>query len=239
MTTALIYDILLQMSERVKEEAESSRSYDSPVRRARARETELRILHAAEATFAELGYVGTSMTTITERAGVDPRTIYKVFGTKVGLLSRLVDVAMVGDQDAIPVLERPWATRAFDAPTGAERVRAFAAAVRSVMQRAGAAFRTASQAAVAEPEAHALWAEGQRKREQDVTSFVSALESASMLRNVTPAHAVATVWILTSPETFLQLTDGMGWILDEYEKWLERSLAEALLKPTESSRKAP
>jgi len=223
---------VLQVNDESKGRTEGTRDYDSPVRRARARETERRLLEAAGANFAEHGYVGTSMAAIAERAGVDPRTVYKIFGTKVDLLSRFVDVAMVGDQDAVPVAERPWAAGAFDAPTGAERARAFASTARQVMERAGIAFRTAAQAAVADPDAAALWAIGQRKREQDATSFVVSLGEAEMLRSDrTPAQVVASVWLLTSPETYTQLTDGLGWSLDEYERWLERSLSDALLDP--------
>jgi AcrR family transcriptional regulator len=222
------------MGDEVKGSIGRTRTYDSPVRRARARETEGRVLAAASAAFTELGYVGTSIAAIAERAEVDPRTVYKIFGSKVGVLSRLVDVTMVGDQEAVPVMDRPWAITALEAPTAAERTSAFAAAIRRVMERAGAVFRTAAQAAVAEPEAAALWALGQRKREEDATAFVAALDGASMLRGDRPrASAAATVWLLTSPETFLQLTDGLGWSLEEYEQWLERSLVDALLdRPT-------
>lgn len=207
-----------------------TRPYDSPVREARARATERRLLEAAEAAFAEHGYVGTTVANIAERADVDPRTVYKIFGTKVALLSRLVDVAMVGDQDAVPVMMRPWAAQAFEAPTSAERVTAFASISRHIMERAGIAFRTAAQAAANDREAAALWAEGQRKREEDATAFVAALAEASMVRSDRPtAHAVATVWLVTSPETYLQLTDGLGWSLDEYERWVAQALVDALL----------
>ena len=86
------------MARAVKPPVESTRRYDSPVRRARALETEHRIMDAADALFAERGYVGTSLAAIAERAGINPRTLYKVFDSKVALLSRLVDVAIVGDQ---------------------------------------------------------------------------------------------------------------------------------------------
>ena len=72
-----------------------SRPYDSPVRRERSLETEHRILAAAERAFADTGYVGTSLAAIADAAGVNARTVYKVFGTKVRLLSRFVDVAIV------------------------------------------------------------------------------------------------------------------------------------------------
>lgn len=206
------------------------RRYDSPIRRERALETERRILRAAATAFAETGYVATSLAAIANEAGVNPRTVYKVFGTKVRLLSRLVDVAMVGDQEAVPVAGRSWMLDAFNALTGVERVAAFAAAIRRVMESAGAVFRTAAQAAAADPEASALWRLGQNRRQQDAAAFTAALHDASHLRSDrTPDEATASVWLLTSPETYLQMTDGLAWSVDQYEQWLRQSMFDLLL----------
>ena len=212
--------------------AYAGRRYDSPVRRAKAQRTERRIIDAAATLFVDGGYVATSLAAVADRAEVDPRTVYKVFGSKVGLLSRLVDVAIVGDQEAVPVADRSWAADAFGAATGSERVEAFAAVVRHVMASAGWAFRIAAQAAAADADAAALWATGQRHRLEDATRFVSSLRHAQLLRRDRPSRdAVATVWLVSSPETFIQLVDGLGWTLGRYEHWVERTLADALLKP--------
>lgn len=206
------------------------RTYDSPLRRSRALETERRVLAAAEALFAEHGYVGTSLTAVAEKAGINPRTVYKIFGSKVGLLGRLVDVAIVGDQDGVAVADRPWAAAAFNAATGRERVRGYATAIRRVMESAGTAFRIAAQAGAADPEAAALWATGQRLRLADSRAFVASLHAADMLRRDRRREdAVATVWLVTSPETFDQLSDGLGWMIDRYQRWVELTLATALL----------
>jgi AcrR family transcriptional regulator len=206
------------------------RAYDSPLRRAKAQETERRVLAAAESLFGERGYVGTSLAAVAEQAGINARTVYKIFGSKVALLSRLVDVAMVGDQEAVPVADRPWAAAAFDAATGRERVRAYATAIRRVMDSAGSAFRIAAQAAAADPEAAALWTMGQRLRLEDSTAFVAALHDAGLLRSDRRRpDAVATVWLVTSPETFTQLSDGLGWTIDHYGRWVDRTLAAVLL----------
>jgi AcrR family transcriptional regulator len=209
-----------------------TRRYDSPARRAKAQETEARILEAAAALFAERGYVATSLAAVAEQAGVNARTVYKVFGTKVRLLSRFVDVAIVGDQEAIPVAERSWAEAAFHARAGRERVQAYAATIRRVMSSAGPAFRVAAQAAAADVEAAELWGVGQRLRLEDSTAFVTALHDAQLLRRGSSRpEAVTTVWLLTSPETFTQLHDGLGWTLDQYERWLTHTLEDALLDP--------
>jgi AcrR family transcriptional regulator len=212
-----------------------ARSYDSPVRRAKAQETERRIIDAAAALFIDHGYVGTSLAAVAARAEVDPRTVYKVFGSKVGLLSRLVDIAIVGDQEAVPVAARSWAVDAFGADTGSERVHAFATLVRHVMASAGWAFRIAAQAAATDADAAALWATGQRHRLDDATKFVRSLRHTDLLRRDRSGRdAVATVWLVSSPETFIQLTDGLGWTLGRYEHWMERTLVDALLEPPTS-----
>jgi AcrR family transcriptional regulator len=173
--------------------AHAGRRYDSPVRRAKAHETERRIIDAAARLFVDGGYVATSLAAVADRAEVDPRTVYKVFGSKVGLLSRLVDVAIVGDQEAVPVADRSWAADAFGAATGGERVKAFAALVRHVMGSAGWAFRIAAQAAAADADAAALWATGQRHRLEDATRFVSSLRYTHLLRRDRPSRdAIAT-----------------------------------------------
>ena len=111
-----------------------------------------------------------------------------------------------------------------------ERVGAFAAAIRRVMQSAGAVFRTAAQAAVADPEAAALWRVGQTRRQQDAAAFIAALHGASQFRSDrTPDEAIASVWLLTSPETYLQMTDGLAWSPDQYEQWLRQSMRDLLL----------
>jgi AcrR family transcriptional regulator len=207
------------------------------LRRSRALETERRVLAAAEALFAELGYVGTSLAAVAEEAGINPRTVYKIFGTKVALLSRLVDVAIVGDQEAVPVADRAWAAAAYNAATGRERVRAYAAGARRVMESAGTAFRIAAQAAAADPEAAALWQTGQRLRLEDSTAFVASLHAARMLHpRRRRQDAAATVWLVTSPETFDQLDRGLSWTINRYERWVDQTLAAALLADVPTDR---
>lgn len=220
------------MARAVNPSPQLPRRYDSPARRARALDTEQRILDAADSLFAERGYVGTSLAAIAERAGVNARTVYKIFDTKVRLLSRLVDVAIVGDQTDVAVAQRAWASAAFDAETGHERVHAFAAVIRRIMESAGPAFRAAAQAASADHDAAALWRIGQRHRHDDATAFVSSLESSRLLHpQRTRDQAIATVWLVSSPETFIQLTDGLGLTLDDYQTWIEQLLCDTVVGP--------
>jgi len=233
MIAARIQATVPHVARAVKPSPQKPRSYDSPIRRARALETETRILEAAAALFAERGYVGTSLAAIAEQAGINARTLYKVFETKVRLLSRLVDVSMVGDHADVAVSEREWSMGAFQGETGTERVRVLAAVIRRVMESAGPAFRTAAQAAAADDDAAVLWKTGQCHRYDDATAFVTSLEHSRLLRSDrTRDQAIATVWLVSSPETFIQLTDGRGLTLDEYQLWVEQTLRDTVVSPT-------
>src|SRR5690349_16239669 len=85
------------------------RPYRSARRVEQARRTRQRLLAAATTTFLTRGYAGTTMRAIAAAAGVSVPTVEQQFGTKVGLLKAAIDVAIAGDDDEVPVLDRVWA----------------------------------------------------------------------------------------------------------------------------------
>src|SRR5215207_3350148 len=84
----------------------AQRVYQSPLREEQARETRRRVLGAAEQMFLDQGY-GTSVAAIAQRAGVSAQTVYNAFGTKAALAKRLYDVRSAGDDEPVPMAERP------------------------------------------------------------------------------------------------------------------------------------
>ena len=76
-------------------------------RRARkALATRRRILEAAETLFTRDGYATTTIAAIADQADVAVQTIYAAFGTKRAVLSELLAVRVVGDDDATPLKDR-------------------------------------------------------------------------------------------------------------------------------------
>ena len=106
---------------------------------------------AATELFLADGYVATTLEAVARRARVAARTVYVRFGTKAALFKRVVDVAIVGDTEPVDVLGRDWMIEAMTAPTLAGRIAAGAAAGRQIMERTGALFAVAQQAAAVEP----------------------------------------------------------------------------------------
>src|SRR5260370_35424863 len=85
------------------------RRYDSTLRQEQARQTRARILDAAQKLFAERGYANTSMEAIARAAGVATDTVYASFQSKPGLLHKLLDVRVGGDEEPVGILERAGA----------------------------------------------------------------------------------------------------------------------------------
>jgi AcrR family transcriptional regulator len=57
--------------------------------------------------FAENGWSGTDMRDVARTAQVSVETVYANFGSKGSLLRQALDVAVVGDDEPVPLSDRP------------------------------------------------------------------------------------------------------------------------------------
>jgi AcrR family transcriptional regulator len=192
-----------------------------PRRLAQIAHTEQRIVAAATELFLAEGYLATTLEAVAARAQVAARTVYVRFGTKAALFKRVVDVAIVGDTQPVSVLGRDWMRTALTARTAAERIAAAAAGGRQIMQRTGALFAVAQQAAAVEPAIAGFWQQGREQSRQAQALFWTRMAEDGLL----PAGAdlgwlIDTASILAAGETYLLITRMTEWNLDTYQDWL-------------------
>lgn len=192
-----------------------------PRRQAQIARTEERIITAATELFLADGYLTTTLEAVAGRAGVGARTVYVRFGTKAALFKRVVDVAIVGDTQPVDVMGRDWAQAMMTAPTAAERIAANAAVGRQIMQRTGALFAVAQQAAAVEPAVAGFWQRGREQSRSANAAFWTKMSADGLLDPaVDLAWLIDTGSILSSAETYLLITRMTGWDLDAYQDWL-------------------
>src|ERR1700675_5108173 len=151
------------------------------LRQAQTALTEQRIVAAASELFLADGYVATTLEAVARRARVAARTVYLRFGTKAALFKRVVDVAIVGDTEPVDVLGRDWMQAALTAPTAAERIRASAAAGRQIMERTGALFAVAQQAAAVEPLIAEQWQQGREQTRYTYAIFWTRMANGGLI----------------------------------------------------------
>jgi AcrR family transcriptional regulator len=204
------------------------RPYRSPVRQAQARRTRSRILEAATRAFCTHGYSGTTVAAVAATAGVSVAAVELAFPTKADLLN----VAIAGDDEPVPVLERPWAATARAAPDAT----AFLAAVTTVLVpaavRSDALVLAALEAARADDRLVQLAAQLRAQRAVTAGWIVDGLfERAPLRPGLDRSEAVDIVWLLMDPAVFDRLTTARGWTPDRFGRFFGDSLLHLLTKP--------
>lgn len=206
------------------------RSYRSRVREEQARRTRRRILDAAGEAFVARGYAGTTVRAVAAAAGVSVPTVELLFGTKAALLKAAIDVAIAGDDEPVPVLDRPWTEAARRAP-GAEALLAVVVGVLARAQaRSAGLVLAALEASATDPDLAALSDQLLGQRETTAGWIVDTLAAKALLRpELSRRQAVETVWLLMDPAVFVRLTRHRRWSLEHYQDWIARSVRHLLL----------
>jgi AcrR family transcriptional regulator len=199
----------------------------------RAAETRGRILDAAAKLFAERGYAGTTIDAVASEADVAVETVYARFKNKRNLLSAYLDVTIVGDADAVPLLARDEVQQVRETLDQREQLRLLAHLGRVVLERTAAAREVLHSAAAVDPEVAAIADEDERRRRKTLRAFIDIVAAAGPLRvGLSREEAADTYSVLVSPATYSLLTAGRGWTPARYERWLAANLALVLLSPS-------
>jgi AcrR family transcriptional regulator len=203
-----------------------------PPRKAQARTRLARaaVVAAARELFLERGYGTTTIEAICERADVPAATVYRLFASKHGILKAVVDVAIVGDDDDVPMVERPEVRSLLASPEPRDQLAGFVALTVQVNARVGPLYQILVSAAGTDPEAAALLGELTRQRQQGQRSIARALARGGSLRpDLRERDAADLIHALLSPELHRLLVVDRGWSPTRYRTWLEATITTQLL----------
>jgi len=202
-------------------------------RRARSARTEERIVRAATELMLDRGYARTSLTDVAAAAGVSPRTLYVRFATKPELLKRMIDVAVVGDVDEVPLAERPWVCAAFGAPTLDERITALAGGVAEMHARLAPLVALAIEVENAEPVIAEQAARARAGNHGLLQGFWSALVRDGLVDADTDVeHVAASTMLLSAAETAVLRRRSFGEETPgRYAEWLAGALRAFAREP--------
>ena len=207
-----------------------TRRYRSPRREQQARRTRAGITAAAASRFLLHGYAATTMRAVAADAGVAVPTIELAFGTKARLLKAVIDTAIAGDDEPVPMLAREWAGRAQSAAEPAGFAAVFAQVLADSAQRAAGLTLAALEAARVDEDIAAIATELMTQRQVMATWLVDGLARRSPLRDgVDRAAAIDTVWTLMDPALFCRLTGDRQWSAQRFRHWFTDSTLRLLL----------
>lgn len=206
-------------------------SYDNTSRAAAARTTGLALLAAARASFLTHGYAGTTVRAVAQAAGVSCETVYKRFRSKAGLLKDVYDLAVAGDDEPVPVADRPGVEAVRTAADPTTAATAYARLAGDLTDRAGPLLRVALSARGSDPDLDAFVGTVDAERLAGAAAATRAWQERGWLRaGIQADRARDLLWTLNSPAVWVLLGE-RGWDRTGYERWITDGLLALLLDP--------
>jgi len=204
-----------------------NRRYVSPRRQEQARLTRRAILEAAARLFVDPGYAATPLTAIAAEANVAIQTVYAVFGTKRQLLSELVDVTLVGDDEQVAMQDRPFVTDIRGLTGLRPKLARYARHLAEVHARQSRVMLALAGAATADADAAAIWRKNLEERRRGMLMFAADLAETGEVR-VDQEQAADVLWLAQDVRNYDWLVGQRGWSAEQFEQWFVASVAAVL-----------
>ncbi|HKV30748.1 MAG TPA: helix-turn-helix domain-containing protein [Candidatus Dormibacteraeota bacterium] len=207
------------------------RQYQSPLREGQATTTRTAVIDSAGQLFAERGYAATSIEEIARAAGVSRATVFTSVGGKPVLLKTAFDVAIVGDDEAVSLTNRPRSRLIRAEPDPRKYLSLYAELVTEMGGRLAPIAEAVRGAAGADADARSLWEAHLAQRRQGAANVVSDLlaKGARLRRHLDAAAAADLLWVLNDPGLYGHLVLRRGWTPSRFRIWLEDSMKRQLL----------
>jgi AcrR family transcriptional regulator len=210
------------------------RRYVSPLRRDAATRTRQAVLDAARELFVAHGYTATTVEQIAVRAGVSKPTVFAAAGNKQTILKQLRDIALAGDDEPVPVAQRPWYRQALAEPDPRRALQLYARNAAAMHRRSADVHEVLRSAASTDQDLQDLWHASENERRGGAIIVVDALLHKSPLKpGLDRSAAIDITWILTASDIYWRLVRSRRWSHARYATWLGDTLQDQLLPAAE------
>jgi AcrR family transcriptional regulator len=208
---------------------EVKRSYDASGRRAQARARRLAVVLAARDLFERDGYRPTTIAAIAAHAGVSAESVYKGFGTKAVLAKAVFDLALAGDDEPVPVAERPAMQAVRDEPDVWRKIAMFADGLAGRQARSARVQILIRDGRHVDDSLAPVWAKLQDEGLTGMTVLGRHLLETGQLREEIGLDEVRDLlWNYLAIDHYERLVLARGWTLERYARWLGDAITSAL-----------
>lgn len=204
--------------------------YTSALRAAQARATRRAIVAAAARLFTEHGYGATTVDAIADAAGVSRKTVFTSVGGKTEALKLAIDWAIAGDDEPVPMLERPHIKAMQHEPDARLILAAYARHVRQTAARTAPLHQVVQAAAGLDTDIRALAENSRAQRIRGMRAMAQTLADRGALKpGLAPSEAADILWLLNDPSVYHRLVIEQKWDPDRYQDWLADALISLLI----------
>jgi AcrR family transcriptional regulator len=210
---------------------EVKRSYDASRRRERARARRLATVLAARDLFERDGFRLTTIAAVAARAGVSPESIYKGFGGKAALAKAVFDVTVAGDDEPVPVADRPAMHAIRDEPDLRRKIEMFVGGLAQRQARSAKVQILIRDGRHVDDSLVPVWGKLEDEALVGMTMLARHLVASGQVRGGVDVDEVRDVlWNYLAIDTYERLVLGRGWPLDRYSDWLTRTIIAAICR---------
>jgi len=204
------------------------RSYDASRRREQARARRLAVVLAARDLFERDGFRPT-IAAVAAHAGVSPESVYKGFGSKAALAKAVFDLVIAGDDEPVPVAERPAAQAVRDEPDARRKIAMFVTGLAQRQARSARVQILIRDGRHVDDSLARVWAKLNDEGLAGMTVLGRHLLQTGQLRDGIDLGEVRDVlWNYLAIDTYERLVLTQGWPVDRYSRWLAHAITSAL-----------
>ena len=208
---------------------EVKRSYDASGRREQARARRLAVVLAARDRFERDGYRATTIATVAAQAGVSAESVYKGFGTKAALAKAVFDLALAGDDEPVPIADRPAMQAVREEPDVRRKIGLYVHGLAERQARSAGVQILIRDGRHVDDALTPVWAELDEEGRRGMTMLGRHLLETGQLRPGIDLDEVRDVlWNYLAIDTYERLVLSRGWPLERYADWLARAITGAL-----------
>jgi AcrR family transcriptional regulator len=212
---------------------EVKRTYDATGRRERARQRRRDVVGAAQQLFEADGFQATTISAVAKRAGVSAESIYKGFGTKAALAKAVFDFVIAGDDEPVPMAQRPEARAIQREPDVRRKIRMYVAGLVQRQQRSAKVQILIRDGRHNDETLRETWQTLLDERLTGMTMFGRHLLETGDLRPGTTLEEVADVlWTYISVEVYELLVLLRGWTPERYAELVVDTITTAICRPS-------
>ena len=208
---------------------EVKRSYDASGRREQARARRLAVVLAARDLFERDGFRPTTIAAIAAHAGVSAESVYKGFGTKAALAKAVFDLVIAGDDEPVPVAERPAMQAVRDEPDLRRKIAMFVAGLAQRQARSAGVQILIRDGRHVDDSLVPFWAKLTDEGLAGMTMLGRNLLETGQLRDGIDLDEVRDVlWNYLSIDHYERLVRTQRWSLERYSRWLAHAITSAI-----------
>ncbi len=208
---------------------EVKRSYDASGRRAQARARRLAVVLAARDLFERDGYRATTIAAIAAHAGVSAESVYKGFGTKAALAKAVFDIELAGDDEPVPVAERPAMQAVRDEPDVRRQIAMFADGLAQRQARSARVQILIRDGRHVDDSLAPIW---EKMHDEGLTGMTALgrrlLETGQLRDGIEVGEVRDVLWNYLAIDHYERLVLTQGWSLERYSRWLADAITSAL-----------